>query len=114
MCNCSYSDPISNAIKKYEIHPSVKKITESVTITSTFNFSGVDKADLGKSIGNLRSSRVGTFKNIPTKCMKVTSNICSLFLAAIWNQELILNEKFPKKQKLSNIAAVYKKEDSTS
>ena len=76
----------------------MKKITGTVTKTSSFNFSGIDKADLGKSIGNLRSSRVGTFKNIPTECIKVTSNICSLFLAAIWNQELILNEKFPKKK----------------
>ena len=28
-------------------------------------------------------------KNIPTKCLKVTSDIYSLFLAIIWNEELI-------------------------
>ena len=41
----------------------VEKITE--TKTSTFHFSGVDKAGVKKSIGNLNSSKVETFKNTP-------------------------------------------------
>ena len=53
MSNCSRSDPVNNAIRKYENHPSVKKISQTVIITSTFHFSGVDKADVEKSIGNL-------------------------------------------------------------
>ena len=90
----------------------MKKISETVTITSTFHFSGVDKAYLEKSIGNLNSSKVVTFINIPTKCLKVTSDIFSPFLEAIWIQELILNKKFPQKLKLADITPVYKKEDS--
>ena len=78
MSNYSHSDPVNNTIRKYENHPSVEKITETVTITSTFHFPGVDKADVGKSNGNLNSSKVGTFKNIPTKCLKVTSDIMGL------------------------------------
>ena len=46
-------------------HSSVKKIRQIITITSTFYFFGVDKADLQKSIGNLISSKVETFKHIP-------------------------------------------------
>ena len=84
---------VNNAIRKYENHPSVKKISETVTITSTFHFTGVDNTDLEKSIGNLNSSKVQTLKNIPAKCLKVTSDVCSPFLAAIWNQELTLNKK---------------------
>ena len=100
-------------IRNYENHPSVKKIRETITITSTFHLSGVDKANVEKSIGNLNFSKVGTFKSILTKCLKVTSDICSPFLAAIFNQELILNEKFAQKLKLADITPVCKKEDST-
>ena len=91
----------------------MKKIHKTITITWTFHFSGVDEADVEKSIGNLNSPKVGTLKNMPTKCLKVTSDICSLFLTAIWNQELILNKEFPPKLKLADITPVYKKEDST-
>ena len=34
------------------------------------------------------------------------------FLAAIWNQELILNKKLQQKLKLADLSPVYKKEDS--
>ena len=53
----------------------MKKITKTVT----FHFSGVDKTDVEKSIGNLNYSKVGTFKSISKKCLKVTSDICSQF-----------------------------------
>ena len=91
----------------------MRKISETITITPTFHFSGVDKADVEKLIGNLNSSKAGTLKNIPIKCLKVTSDICSPFLAAIWNQELILNKEFSQKLKLADKTPVYKKEDST-
>ena len=48
--NYSRSDPVNNAIRKYENHLSVKKTRETITITSNFNFSGVDKADVEKSM----------------------------------------------------------------
>ena len=99
MSDYSHSNPVNSTIRKYENHPSVKKIREAITITSTFHFSGVDKADVEKSIGNLNFSKVGTFKKIPTKCLKVTSDICNPSLAAIWNQDLILNRNFPQKFK---------------
>ena len=59
----------------------MKKIREAIT-TTTFHFSGVDKAHAEKPIGNLNSSKVKTFKSIPTKCLNATSDICNLFLAA--------------------------------
>ena len=68
MSNYSDSDPVNNAIRKYQNYSSVKKISE--TITSTFHFSDFDKADIEKSFGNLNSSKVGTFKNIPRNALK--------------------------------------------
>ena len=111
--NYSHSDLVNSAIRNYENHSNMKNIRETITITSTFKFSGLDEAGVEKLIGNLNSSKVETFKNISTKCLKVASNICSPFLAAIWNQELILNKKFSQKLKLVDITLVYKKEDST-
>ena len=79
MSNYSNSDAVNMKIyenmRRFEDHLSVEKISEIITVTSTFHFSGDDKAELEKSIGNLNSSKVGTFKNIPTKCLKVTSDI---------------------------------------
>ena len=37
------------------------------------------------------------------QCLKVTSDICSLFLTVIGNQELILNKKFPQELKLVDL-----------
>ena len=51
--NYSHSDPVNNAIRKYENHLSVEKISKTLTIASTFHFSGIDKADVENSIGNL-------------------------------------------------------------
>ena len=98
----SHSDPVNNAIRKYKNHPSVKKINETITITSTFHFSNVDKADVEKANANLNSSKVGSFKIILTRWFKVTSDICKQFPAANWNGEL------------ADITPVYvyKKEDS--
>ena len=89
--NYSHSDLVNNAIRNYENHSNMKKIRETITITSTFKFSGLDEAGVEKSIGNLNSSKVETFKNIPTKCLKVTSNICFLQLSGIKNLSSIKN-----------------------
>ena len=67
MSDYSHSDPVNSAIRKYENHPSVKKIREAITITSTFHFSGVGKAEVEKSISNLNFSKVGTFKKDSNK-----------------------------------------------
>ena len=56
---------------------------------------------------------MGTFKNSPAKCLKVTSDICIPFLAAIGNQEHFLNKRLPQKLKLTDITPVHKKENST-
>ena len=91
----------------------MKKINETITITSTFRSPGVDKTDVEKVNANLTSSEVGNFKIILTKCFKVTFNIYKPpFLAANWNGELIFLKKFPQKIKPADIAPVYKEEDS--
>ena len=61
----------STTPQKNENYPSVKKVSEPIDITLIFiNFTRFDKADVKKSSGNLNSFEVGTFKNIPTKCVR--------------------------------------------
>ena len=95
MSSYSHSDPVNNRLGNNKNNPSMKKISKTVTVTSTFYFS-VDKVDVEKSIGNLNSSKEELFKNISTKSLKVTSHRSNLFLATIRNQELILEKKSRK------------------
>ena len=43
------------------------------------------------------------------KCLKVTSDIGSPFLAGIWNEEDILNKRFPQKLKVADKTLAYRK-----
>ena len=61
MSNYSHSDLVNNATGKHENHPTVEKISKTITAKSTCRFSGVDKANVEKPIGNLNSSKVGNF-----------------------------------------------------
>ena len=101
MSSYSDTDPVSNAIRQYENHPTVKKIRKTIIITLTFHFSELINLMLRNHLVNLNSPKKGTFKIIPTKCLKVTSDIWSLFLVPTWNEEHILNKKFPKQFKAS-------------
>ena len=96
----THSDPVNNAIRKYESHSRVTKIRQTVTIASTFYFSGADKTEVlsvsENTIGILNSSKVETLNKNPTKCLKVASDICSQFLEVIWNDKLILNKNVPE------------------
>ena len=61
----------------------------------------------------LNPKKSGTFKNIPTKHLIQTSDICSKTLLKIWNNEIIGDKQFPDKLKLADITPVFKKEDTT-
>ena len=89
----------------------VEKLIAETGLFSPFLYYLYDKANLEMSIGNINSSKVGTFKDISIKCLKVTSDICSLYLEK--NQQLIINKELPQKLKLTGVTPVYKKEDST-
>ena len=61
MSNYSHSDLVNNATGKHENHPTVEKISKTITVRSTCRFSGVDKANVERPISNLNSSKVGNF-----------------------------------------------------
>ena len=62
-----------------------------------------------KEIINLDNKKNRTFKNIPTRCIKDVSDVCSPVLANIWNEEILLNKNFPENLKLADVTPILKK-----
>ena len=60
-------DPVDIAIMKYREHPSIIKITESVSFESRFRFKIVNDNDIQREVLKLNLKKPGTFGNIPTK-----------------------------------------------
>ena len=73
----------------------------------------VNEDSIQWKILNLNSEKPGKFGNIPTKVLKISSQICSVVLQNIWNSEILGKLSFPKKLKLADLAPVYKKKDPT-
>ena len=67
---------------------------------------------LDQEIRTLKSNKVGTFMNIPTKQLKLMCEVVCEPLMEIWNEEVIQNKKFPAKLKLADISPIYKKLES--
>ena len=104
-------DPVERAIKKFEDHPSIKTIENSLFHINKFEFSEISMTELEYEINSLNVNKSGTFKNIPTKILKETSDISSTTLLKIWNEEIVPQQKFPDKLKLADVTPIFKKGD---
>ena len=114
--NYDLKNPVELAIKTFEQHPSINLIDKKITKNENFHFSPVDHENILKEIINLDNKKNGTFKNIPTRqgyCVKDVSDVCSLVLANIWNEEILLNKNFPENLKLADVTPIFKKKDKT-
>ena len=103
------SDPIQIAITKFQNHPSILLIKENVQTAETFHFSPVSIVDIEKDILALNASKVGTFKNIPAKLIKETSDVCGKVFLDVWNSEIIDKHAFPTRLKLADITLIHEK-----
>ena len=63
-------DLINTAIKKYEDHPSILKINETVSFTDRFSFKPTDLQTVIKEISNLNDSTACPIESIPVKILK--------------------------------------------
>ena len=105
-------DPVDIAIKKFETHPSILNIKENIE-SSMFSFNEVDLSDIEMELKNLNSKKASTFKNITSKQLKQTADICSESLLNIWNDEIVKNNRFPSKLKYADITPIFKKGDAS-
>ena len=108
-------DPVEIAIKKFENHPNVLSIKETITINELFQFSEIEeKSEENLSeTDKLDNKKVGSYKNIPTKILKESSEISCEYLRKIWNEQVIMQKKFLNELKLADITPILKKDDST-
>ena len=81
-----------------------QETVKTLSVSDSFNISNYSHSDLV-------NNAIRNYENHSN--MKNIRETITFFLAAIWNQELILNKTFSQKLKLVDITLVYKKEDST-
>ena len=86
----------TSVIKKFENHLSVLSIKETINIDELFQFSQITSEKILSEINNLSNKKVGSYKNIPTKILKDSSEIICEYLTKIWNEQVIMQKKLPK------------------
>ena len=102
-------DPLVNAIRDYENHPSIIKIKSSVETTQLFEFNFVSSDDISKIINSMDSTKK-TKGAIPVKIVKLANKKICKDLANCIN-ECIMQSKFPNELKIADITPILKKED---
>ena len=87
-------DPFEIAIKKFENHPSIISIKETININELFKFSEITSENTLSEMNNLDNKKVRSYKNIPTKILKESSKISCEYLTKIWNDEVIIQKNW--------------------
>ena len=100
---------VQDAIKMYESHPSISKIKENVVVETRFSFTAISIDDIHSEIRSLNTKKAIPYMNIPPKQLKEVMDIIDKPLLAIWNEEILINKKFPCKLKLADISPIFKK-----
>ena len=103
---------VLTAIKKYESHPSIVMIREHVVIDVQFEFSSVSYEDMYSELKRLDTKKGIPFMDIPLGRLKEVADIMVEPVMGIWNNEIILDGKFPSKLKLADVTAIFKKLES--
>ena len=78
-----------------------------------FHFTKISMSEMTKELPSLNSKKAGTFGNIPTKVLKISSDICNKVLQKIWNSEILGKQYFLQNLKLADITPVFEKKDPT-
>ena len=60
-------DLVDKAVFKYQNHPSILTIKNSLHVTKPFLFNEVSLADIKEELSNLSAKNSSTFKNIPAR-----------------------------------------------
>ena len=102
-------DPLVNAIRKYENHPSIIKIKSSAKTTQLFDFNFVSSDDISKTVNSMDPTKK-TSGAIPTKIVKLANkHICNDWPNCI--NECIKQNKFPNERKIGDITPIFNKEN---
>ena len=99
---------ITQAIEKYQNHPSIKVIRTNVDTTNNFSFDLINPEFIGKIINNLDISKATQQGDIPTKIIKDNKDIFSYFISASFNNA-VNKGAFPDELKHPDIQRIHKK-----
>ena len=82
-------------MKKFENHPVVLSIKGTINnINELFQFSEITSEEILSEINNLNNKQVGSYRNIPTKILKESSEISFEYMTKILNEQVIMQKKF--------------------
>ena len=104
------SDPILQAIKKYEHHPSIIKIIESKNPNDVFSFEPIDAKRVENEICSLNTSKVSPNNSIPPKIIQENLDIFIPRIHADFNFSISSGE-FPSNQKNADVSLVFNRGD---
>ena len=108
------TDPVFNAIKKYEDHPSIKKIKHFMSgkdLQFSFNFETKNK--ILAEIHNLDKKKACQESDIPVKIIKDNIDIFSEFILHNFNNS-IFDATFPSELKKADVIPVFQKKDQNN
>ena len=83
-------------------------IEENIVSSEIFKFRKINLNDILKEFNNLDRTKNGTFRDIPSKCLKLSSNEIVLHLLHIWNHQIIDQNIFQSLPKLADAPCLYK------
>ena len=105
-------DPIIDALRKYENHPSIALIKNNMRYAQTFEFKPISYADIVNEINNLDSSKK-TSGTLSVDIIKRNTGICRTQIAEYFNS-MLLSCEFPDPLKAVDVSAIHKGSDPTS
>ena len=79
------SDHIENIVKQYELHPSILKIEEKITLHEKFRFSNLPDENMQQYILQLNSKKASIENDLIMDILKRSNDIVSNYLCNIYN-----------------------------
>ena len=111
--NCSSSNNIEEIIEKYESHPSVQKIKESIQVTNKFVFNDTTSQYFRDEIGQLDPTKASIRNDIPAKILIKSNEVVASYLANIYTNSK--NEQiYPTSLKIADVVPIHKKDEKTA
>ena len=104
------NDPVEKAIKKYENHPSIRKIKECCELNQ-FEFKPVTVNEIHLQIQKLNTNKSSPLNSIPAKILKHNADIFAILLQKIFNSN-VAECYFPKELKAGEISSLFKSLDA--
>ena len=104
-------DPVEKSLKKYEAHPSICKIKNTMMLSDKFELRKVTTEEVDIKIRQLNPIKASPVDCKPTKLLLTNSDVFSVAIQSLFNSRLSKGT-FPKDLKAGDISSRFKKEDA--